>query len=118
MDMRFGAWTARVLYKTGSLMTVVKEISKYKLDLVGIQESRGGTETVGEYTFLCGKENENRELGTDFFTHKRILSAVKRVEFVSHRLPYKILRDRWCHVIVLNVHGRTEDKIDDVKDSF
>jgi hypothetical protein len=48
--------------------------------------------------------------------HKRIISAVKRVEFVSDRMPYIILRGRWCHV--LNVHAPTEDKTDDVKDSF
>jgi hypothetical protein len=28
-----------------------------------------------------------------------------------------ILRGRWCH-IVLNVHAPTEDKTDDVRDSF
>jgi exonuclease III len=50
--------------------------------------------------------------------HKRIISAVKRVEFVSDRMSYIILRGRWCHIIVLNVHAPTEDKTDDVKDSF
>jgi hydroxypyruvate isomerase len=50
--------------------------------------------------------------------HKRILSAVKRVEFVSDRMSYIILRGRWCHIIVLNIHAPTEDKTDDVKDSF
>jgi hypothetical protein len=50
--------------------------------------------------------------------HKRIISAVKRVEFVSDRVSYIILRGRWCHIIVLNVHSPTEDKTDDVKDSF
>jgi hypothetical protein len=50
--------------------------------------------------------------------HKRIISAVKRVEFVSDRMPYIILRGRWCRIIVLNVHAPTEDKTDDVKDSF
>jgi exonuclease III len=29
-----------------------------------------------------------------------------------------ILRGRWCHIIVLNVHALSEDKTDDVKDSF
>jgi hypothetical protein len=29
-----------------------------------------------------------------------------------------VLRGRWCHIIVLNVHASTEDKTDDVKDSF
>jgi hypothetical protein len=50
--------------------------------------------------------------------HKRIISAIKRVEFVSDRMVYIILRGRWCHIIVLNVHAPTEDKTDDVKDSF
>jgi hypothetical protein len=48
--------------------------------------------------------------------HKRIISAVKRVEFVSDRMSYIILRGRWCHIIVLNVHAPAEDKTDEVKD--
>jgi hypothetical protein len=31
---------------------------------------------------------------------------------------YIILRRRWCHIIDLNVHAPTEDKSDEVKDSF
>jgi hypothetical protein len=50
--------------------------------------------------------------------HKRIISTVKRVEFVSDRMSYIILRGRWCYIFVLNVHAPTEDKTDDVKDSF
>jgi hypothetical protein len=33
MDVQFGTWKVRSLYRAGSLMTVVKEISKYKLVL-------------------------------------------------------------------------------------
>jgi hypothetical protein len=32
-------------------------------------------------------------------------------------MSYIILRGHWCH-IVLNVHAPTEDKVDDLKDSF
>jgi hypothetical protein len=40
-----------------------------------------------------------------FSVHKRIISAVKRIEFVSDRMSYIILRGRWCDIIVLNVHA-------------
>jgi hypothetical protein len=32
------------------------------------------------------KGNENQELGTDFVVHERIISAGKRIEFVSDRM--------------------------------
>jgi hypothetical protein len=64
------------------------------------------------------KGNENHEFGTGFFVHKRIISAVKGVEFDSDRMSYIILRGCWFHIIVVNVHAPTEDKTDDVKDSF
>jgi hypothetical protein len=41
-----------------------------------------------------------------------------RIEFVSGRMSYIILRGRKCHIIVLNIYAPTEDEIDDVRDSF
>jgi hypothetical protein len=113
MDMRFGLWNVKSLYRTGALMTVSRELARYKLHLVGVQQVRwegGGTKPAGEYAFFYGKGNENRELGTGFFVHKRIISASKRDEFVSDRMSYIILRGRWYHIIVLNIHALTEDK--------
>ena len=46
------------------------------------------------------------------------MSAVQRVEFVSDRVSYIVLRDRGCNIIVLNVHAPSEEKSDDSKDSF
>jgi hypothetical protein len=48
----------------------------------------------------------------------RVISAVKRVEFVGHRMSYIILRGCWFYIIVLNVRAPTEGKIDDMKDSL
>ena len=57
-------------------------------------------------------------MGTGFFVHHRIVSAVKGIEFVSDRVSYIVLRGRWCNIIVLNVHSPSEDKCNDSKDSF
>jgi hypothetical protein len=40
------------------------------------------------------------------------------VRFVNDRMSGIMLRDRWYGVTIFNVHVPTEDKIDDVKDSF
>jgi hypothetical protein len=61
MNMRFGTWNVRSLYRAGSLMTVGKGISKYKI----LREYRSDG-TAGEYLFLYGKGNENHELVTGF----------------------------------------------------
>jgi hypothetical protein len=60
-------------------MAVARELVRYKLDLVGVQEVRWdkeGTVKVGDFSFFYGKGKENRQLGTGFFVHHRIISAV------------------------------------------
>jgi hypothetical protein len=73
--MRFGTWTVRRPYRAGSPMTVANELSKYKLQLVGVQEVRwesGDSKPVSECTFFHGKGDSNNELGIVFHLCKRI----------------------------------------------
>jgi hypothetical protein len=52
---QISTWNIRRLYRADSLLTLSKELSKYKLDLVGLLDVRwegGGTEYAGEYTYF------------------------------------------------------------------
>jgi len=119
--MRFGTWKVRSLYRAGSFTAAARELAIYKLDLVGVQEvrlDREGTVRAGNYNLFYGKGNETHQFGTGIFVHHKIVPAVKRVEFVRDRVSYIVLRGRWCNIIVLNVHAPSEEKSNDLKDSF
>ena len=80
---------------------------------MAVQEVRWdkeGTVRAGDYNFFYGKGNENHQLGTGFLVHRRLVSEVKRIEFVSDRLSCIVLRGRWLHVILVNVHAPSEEK--------
>ena len=57
-------------------------------------------------------------MGTGFFVQHRVVSAVKRVEFVNNRVSFIVLRGCWCNIIFLNMHLPNEEKSDDSKVSF
>ena len=68
--------------------------------------------------FFYGKRKQKSSIGNrNFFVH-RIVSAVKRVEFVSSRMLCIVLRVLWCNIIVLNVRATSEEGSDNSKGSF
>ena len=58
------------LHSSGSLMTVVRKLGKYKLDLVGVHEvkwEKGGTVRAGDQIFSMEKEtNINWEQNSSY----------------------------------------------------
>jgi hypothetical protein len=66
----------------------------------------------GDFTFFCGKVNENHQMRKKNFVHHAIVSAIKKVEFVSGRMS---CIGRWCNIIFLNEHAPTGEKTDDSK---
>jgi hypothetical protein len=77
--MRSNVWKVRILYRSGSLTTVARELGKYKSDLEGVWKVRwdkGGMVGAGDYNFFYEKGNENHQLGMGFFcTPQNIISS-------------------------------------------
>jgi len=107
--VRYSTWNVRSLYRSSSLKTTAKELARYKLDLVGVQEV---------FFFVYGKGNKNHLFRTGFFVDHGIVTAVKGVKFLSVRMSYIVLEGCWYNIIVLNVHAPSQEKSDDSKDSF
>ena len=73
---------------SGPITAVARELTRYKLDLLGVQEVRWnerGTVRTGDYFVSIEKEMKIINGQQEFFVHHRIVSAGKRVEFLSDR---------------------------------
>jgi hypothetical protein len=58
----FVTLNVRGLYRAGSLTAAFRELARYELDLVGVQEVRwgkGGKERAEDNNFFYGREKEN-----------------------------------------------------------
>jgi len=67
---KIGTRNVRSPYRAGSLEAAARELGKYKLDVVSVQEvkwDKEGTVREGDYDFFYGKGNDNHQFGTGFF---------------------------------------------------
>ena len=59
-EIKLGTWKVKSLYRAGSFKAARRELARYKLDVVGVQEVRWdkeGTVRAGDYNFFYGKGN-------------------------------------------------------------
>jgi hypothetical protein len=78
--MRFATWSVGSLYRAGSFTVTARELARYKLDFVGVQEvswDKGATVRAGDYNFSMEKETKIIKWEQDFCLHQRIVLAVK-----------------------------------------
>jgi len=68
--MRFDMWNVTSLYRSGSLITVARELARYKLDLVGVQEvyvGKNGARTKQGIIFSISKREQKLSIGNIIF---------------------------------------------------
>jgi exonuclease III len=68
--MRFHTWYVRSLHRIGASKTVVRELGKYKLDFVYVQEvkwEKSSTEQAKYYIFFYGEENADHQFRDRIF---------------------------------------------------
>jgi hypothetical protein len=68
--LRFGTWNVKSQYRAGSLTAAARELARYKLELVGVEEIRwdkGGMVRAGDYNFFSMEKNKKLSIRNRIF---------------------------------------------------
>jgi hypothetical protein len=102
-DMRFGSWNVRNMYRavcSGQWRKKYQNISWIKWEYRRSDGTEVALNREANIYFSMERGNENHELGTVLlFVHMRIISAVKRVEFVREDICKPTTRNVSLHEI-------------------
>lgn len=119
--MFWGTWNIRTLYKTGSALSLTKEIEKYGIKLLDLQEVRweeAGNAKISQTTIFNGKSEKGHQLGTGFAVHESIIHTVKNFKDINPRISTITIKTNGLDIVIINVHAPTEDKEDCEKEEF
>jgi len=61
--------------------------------------------SAGGYNFFLWKRKQKSLIENRIFVHHSIVSLVKRVEFVSDRMSYVVIKGCWYNISVLKMHA-------------
>lgn len=122
--IQIGTWNVRTLYQAGNLAQVLKEMDRYKIDMLGLSEVRWngyGELKVGNYHIIySGQETESRDhqYGVAFILNKKIRDILINWKPIDERIIKMRLKIRKKYVSIIQCYAPTNVADDDKKELF
>ena len=119
-QMKLATWNVRTLNRIGAAEELEKEVERYGVDIVALQEMRwkgtGKKQMKNGTMYWSG--GRKREEGTGFYIKKRLDSSILEFEPVSSRICRLRLQSKWFNTTLICVHAPTEETEDTTKDRW
>lgn len=119
-ELNFATWNVRTLYRPGALEELKEQATKYKIDLIALQEVRWpNTGFIQHRTHsMFHTASKGGLFGTGFLVYKSLRDNIIDFQPISETLCTLRLRGKFYNVSIVNAHAPTEDKDDNVKTAF
>lgn len=120
---RIGTWNVRTMYATGKTAQVMKEMRRYRLDILGISECRwtgsGKINTnTGETIIYSGRSDNHHSNGVAIAMTKEASKSLDEWTPISDRIITARFWSKYIKTTIIQVYAPTNDADEDDKDCF
>lgn len=119
--IRIGTWNIKTMLKAGKMEEVAKEMNKYKMEIIALQEIRWKEEgkiDKENYTMFYGGEPKQGRNGTGFMISKKFRDKVLKFKVINGRITYIRMKNKQANITLVNVYAPTEDAQEEDKIEF
>lgn len=121
---RIGTWNVRSLYVAGKVQNLLQEISRLKVDIMGVSEVKwtsSGIYSAEKYSmyYSCGSESDySRRHGVGVVVNSEIKKAVTNFIPLSDRVMMLQINARPIRLNIIRVYAPTADKPEEEVEDF
>ena len=118
-----GFWNVRKMYEQGRVAQVIAEMKRYKLDILGVSESRWTKSgrmktTTGETVLYSGREDDLHHEGVAIIMKKGMEKYLMEWKPVNSRIIQARLKGRQTNLSIIQCYAPTNDSNDRDKEAF
>ena len=120
-NTRVATWNVRTLYQTGKLAQLLREFDNYRLNILGVNETRwtaNGKIISDGKTFIYSGHDTNHAHGVGIVLSRRAAASLLSWNPVSNRIISARLQGPQAKTTIIQAYAPTEDADDADKDSF
>ena len=120
--LNIGCWNVRTMYTIGKTATVMKEMRRYKLSILGLSEVRwtgfGEVKTTTGETIIYSGRDEGHHSGVALAMNDETRKCMMKWNPITDRIISARFFSKYVKLTVIQIYSPTNDASDEDKDTF